>query len=94
MHAHTPARNDRRAAAGWLAALALGAMLILADSTEGGSRAAAAAPSGGIPNPADDRVRMLAELERLNATVASIQSMLERGAAKVEVARMPAQTAR
>ncbi len=86
---HAPTR-ERRDARGWLAALAIGAMLILADSTSGGARA----PTGGIPNPADDRVRMLAELERLNATVASIQSMLERGAAKVEVSRMPAQPAR
>lgn len=94
MHTTNAPTRERRDTVGWLAALAIGAMLILADATSGGSRSAAPAPTGGIPNPADDRVRMLAELERLNATVASIQSMLERGAAKVEVSRMPAPAAR
>ncbi len=71
----------------WLVALV--ALLLLARSTDGGARDAWAAPATGIPNPADDRLRMVAELQQVNRTLELIRQRLERGGIGVEVTKMP-----
>lgn len=81
----------RGGATGWIAATAIVALVTLSGSTEGGARSApASSPTGGIPNPADDRLRMVQELEQLNASLRAIQTTLERGGVRVEVTKMPA----
>ncbi len=68
--------------------------LLLRDGGGAAESAAIARPpagsgSGGIPNPADDRARMLQAFERMNQACDAIRARLEKPLT-VEVAKMPA----
>ncbi|MGD9691810.1 MAG: hypothetical protein AB7G17_03130 [Phycisphaerales bacterium] len=84
MHAQTRSRRAALALTFTLGAL-LGAILASTPNLQ----RAHAAPAQGIPNPADDRNRMIAELQRLNASADAIRDAITSGKLKVTVAQNP-----
>ncbi len=81
---HTQTRSRRAALA---LTFVLGAIAGAALSSSTLLDRAHAAPAPGIANPADDRSRMITELQRLNATADAIRDALTSGRVKVQVAQ-------